>query len=154
MIARSTLLGRSPFLFLSLSSCQDITSYFALLFAFFFWKDLPSFSGLPFALSLPLSFSVYPSAFPPSSTMSQLPYSTISLLFLLILLTVNTGVVGTDVFSPATMKLVKRDPSGVPATISHQNCATRYRRRYKSSPDTPPKCNPGIQVGECFVNAR
>jgi hypothetical protein len=51
------------------------------------------------------------------------------------------------------MKLVKRDPSGVPATVSHQNCATRYFNRLGSS-HLDPVCNLGIQAGECFVNAR
>lgn len=67
------------------------------------------------------------------------------------LLAVSTGASGSE--EHQSMKLVKRDPSGVPATVSHQNCATRYFKRLGSS-HLDPVCNLGIQVGECFVNAR
>ena len=69
---------------------------------------------------------------------------------LLALLAVSTGASGSE---SKSMRLIKRDPSGNPATVSHQNCATRYKGKFGSNP-TQPFCNPGIQIGECFVNSR
>lgn len=50
--------------------------------------------------------------------------------------------------------LVKRDPSAVRATRAFQNCVVRDRNYHTKHPGGAQKCNPRIQMAECYVNAR
>lgn len=79
---------------------------------------------------------------------------------LLAMVALSTGVQasfdwssGTPGMELATANLVKRDLSGNPATRAYQNCALRFRNKI-SLPDVNITCNPGVQAGECYVNAR
>lgn len=70
-----------------------------------------------------------------------------------LLLLVTTGTMALSI-SPYNSSidfnhtLSKRDPSGVPADIFSEGCAL------KNPKFAVPKSNPGIQVGECYVNSR
>jgi len=50
--------------------------------------------------------------------------------------------------------LVKRDPSAVRATRAFQNCVVRDRNYHTKHLGGAQKCNPRIQMAECYVNAR
>lgn len=52
-----------------------------------------------------------------------------------------------------TVSLIKRDPSGVPATRSFQNCVLKDKNFYKKKHGAM-FCNKGIQMAECHVNSR